>query len=519
MRAPLLFLLVACSASIDDPTGTPRPEPTPRELACDEGPTTASTPLTRLNRTQWSEAVATLLDLDATEVAATLVDDARAGGFDVGRGVSAVHLERYLDAAASIAALADVARLVGDDTQIDFARRLARRAWRRTPTPEELDALATLHALGDTPDASARLVIEAIVASPDFLFHVEASPDTAPGDVARLDDHALASRLAFFLWRGLPDDALLADAEAGVLHDTLETHARRLIADPRFELAVRDFHRQWLGLEAIENLVKGETYADFDADVARDLRASLEAFVAHVYANDATLDALLTDDTVFVNARLGVLYGLPTDSSILVATHDPNRRGLLGQPGLLARLGKPDQSDPIHRGLFVRERLLCQTLPMPPNDVDLTIRPPEPGASTRDRFAEHTASEACAVCHRLIDPIGFGFESFDGIGRFRTTDEGVAVDTSGEVLGAEDASGTFDGQPELAEQLAQSATVRRCVATQWMRFALGREESAADACSIDDVDARFATAGGDLRELVIAIATSDAFRHRRVPTP
>jgi hypothetical protein len=241
--------------------------------------------------------------------------------------------------------------------------------------------------------------------------------------------------------------------------------------------------------------------------------------VAHVYANDATLDALLTDDTVFVNARLGALYGLPTESATLVATPDPNRRGLLGQPGLLARLGKPDQSDPIHRGLFVRERLLCQTLPMPPNDVDLTIRPPEPGASTRDRFAEHTASEACAVCHRLIDPIGFGFESFDGIGRFRTTDEGVAVDTTGEVLGAEDASGTFDGQPELAEQLARSETVRRCVATQWMRFALGREESAADACSIDDVDARFAAAGGDLRELVIAIATSDAFRHRRVPTP
>ncbi len=198
-------------------------------------------------------------------------------------------------------------------------------------------------------------------------------------------------------------------------------------------------------------------------------------------------------------------------------TPTEGRPGLLAHPGLLALLAKPDQSDPIHRGLFVRRQLLCQELPAPPNDADLVVEDPAPGLSTRDRFAQHTASAACASCHELIDPIGFAFESFDGMGRVRVEDEGVTVDTTGGIVNGGDATSTFDGVDELTQVLATSERVRQCYATQWFRFALRRQETSADGCSLVEINQRFSESGGDLNELLLSIVTSDAFRHRRSP--
>jgi hypothetical protein len=194
------------------------------------------------------------------------------------------------------------------------------------------------------------------------------------------------------------------------------------------------------------------------------------------------------------------------------------RAGVLTQPGLMALLAYPDQSSPVARGVFVRERMLCQHLPPPPNDVVIEPPDPDPNATTRERFAQHTADAACSGCHSLIDPLGFGFEHYDAIGRFRTDENGLPVDASGSLGGIADASqvGDYEGAVELADKLLASTDFQECVAHQWTTFALGREPGEDDACAMQGIRQSFADSGGDLRELLVSIATSDSFRFRVV---
>ncbi|MEM9074352.1 MAG: DUF1592 domain-containing protein, partial [Myxococcota bacterium] len=474
-------------------------------------------PLSRLTRVQYQNTLADLLNVDA-EVAEGFVEDERVAGFEAARTISSLHVEKYLEAARELASEVDLPAVVtcssGEDCARGFIADFGRRAFRRELTASDVDDLLATWRVGNESsfDDGIRLVIEATLGSPDFLYHVETG-EIVDEDLLRLDDVSVASRLSYFLWASMPDDALL-DAAAGGSLD-LESEARRMLDDPRFENTVQSFYRQWLGLERIENLVKSDlVYPEFRTAEARDLRTSLEMYLEEVhFGDDPSLEALLLSEGYFVNDRLAALYDEEATGAF---TRSPGRRGLLEQPGLLALLAKSNQSDPIHRGIFVREQLLCDPLREPPNDVDLVVREPEPGLSTRDRFAEHTSNEVCASCHRLIDGIGFGFEAYDGIGRFRTEDEGVAIDTSGEIVEGGDTTGTFDGVRELSERLAESETVRQCYAKQWFRYALQRESTAEDACSLATIDAAFAESGNNLRELLIQIVTSDAFRHRRL---
>ncbi|MDD9935644.1 MAG: DUF1588 domain-containing protein, partial [Myxococcales bacterium] len=192
------------------------------------------------------------------------------------------------------------------------------------------------------------------------------------------------------------------------------------------------------------------------------------------------------------------------------------RTGLLTQGSLLAGYGSPAASSPVKRGKWVRVRMLCQDLPDPPNDVP-ELPSPLPGVSTRERFAMHTDNPACAGCHTLIDGLGFGFEHYDGIGAFRTMDQGAMVDASGEINQTRDIDGTYEGVPDLAGVLAGSQQVMDCASTQWMRFALARRETPEDACSLMAVREAFDASGGDLRELMVALTQTDAFRYYRRP--
>ena len=234
-----------------------------------------------------------------------------------------------------------------------------------------------------------------------------------------------------------------------------------------------------------------------------------------------SLYSLFQADFAYVNERLAPIYGVEgiTGTEMQRVLVDPTARsGLLTHPALLTLLGKSNQSDPIHRGVFVRQRLLCQQLPPPPDDVDLTVPDLEPGLTTRERFDQHRDEPRCAGCHQLIDPIGYGFEGYDGIGRFRTSEEGQSIDASGEVVSGGDASGAFEGVVELSDQLVSSDAVRACVARQWFRYATGRIESTDDVCTLGELDRRFEASGYDVRELMIAMVATDAFTHRRIPT-
>jgi hypothetical protein len=192
------------------------------------------------------------------------------------------------------------------------------------------------------------------------------------------------------------------------------------------------------------------------------------------------------------------------------------RAGFLTQPGFLALTGAADGSHPVRRGKAVYEKLLCRELPPPPANVP-PAKPASAGGSTRDRFTEHDNNDCAKACHQLIDPLGFAFENYDGIGKYRTMDNGKMVDASGEVE-LDGASKRFANAVELSAHLAGSAEVRRCFATQWVRFALARQESAADLASVDTAAAAFAPASASVRDLMAAVAAMRSFRYRS-PSP
>ncbi len=303
----------------------------------------------------------------------------------------------------------------------------------------------------------------------------------------------------------------------------IEAAARRMLADPRARPVVVEFHRQWLGLSALDRLAKdARVYPEFDEELRAGMRAETAAFVEAAYFGpERTLAQLLTAERSFVTPALARLYGVPPPSGSgpqPAALPRDQRAGLLTQAGFLAVHALPDQSSPVHRGKLVREQILCQ--PMPPQPPGLMVTPPEvdPRRPTRERFAQHASDPQCAGCHELMDPIGFGFERYDGLGRFRASDGGAAVDDRGEVTAADGSGFTFQGARQLGEKLAASPVVEQCLATQWYRFAFGRLEGPGDQCSLRELQAAFAGAR-DLGELLVAVTRTEAFRHRPGGTP
>jgi len=194
-----------------------------------------------------------------------------------------------------------------------------------------------------------------------------------------------------------------------------------------------------------------------------------------------------------------------------------NRAGILTQASFLAVQAHPDQTSPVLRGKFVRTKLMCQSIPPPPMDVDITPPAITSAPTARERFAAHeSAGSSCNSCHQLMDPVGLAFESFDAVGQYRTTENGATIDLSGRLVGSADPAldGTFNGVRELATKLAGSDQVRDCVATQWFRYAAGRTEEVPDGCSLTTLQDTFGASGGDLGELVVAMTQTDAFWYR-----
>jgi hypothetical protein len=241
-------------------------------------------------------------------------------------------------------------------------------------------------------------------------------------------------------------------------------------------------------------------------------------FADHVIrSGDGLLDTLFTSASSFIDAPLAELYGvtLPSghDAAQPFQLNATERAGILTQAGVLAVHSHADQGSPVRRGKMVRENLLCQPLAPPPPDADTTPPEPDPNASTRDRFEQHRADPKCAGCHSLIDPLGFGFENYDGIGTFRSMEAGKPIDASGQLAGT-DIDGAFVGAAELSRKLAASPQVRACLAQHWFNYALGRTKSDADACSMDAMARAFA-ATNNIRDLLQALVTTDAFRYGR----
>jgi len=517
-------------------------------VSCDDRVSPGAAEARLLTRLQYDNTVRDLLG-DSSAPAQSFPAENTLLGFGNNASVhreSLLLAERQLTAAESVAAAA-VARGVdallpcsagdrSDACVTNFVTTFGYRAFRRPLRDGESQPFVDLFQQAKTEwgfDAALTMVIQAFLQAPQFLYRPESlttGDDTPEGMTAGatigLDSYQVASRLSYFLWNTMPDAELFALADQSKLssEDTVREQARRMLEDDKARTTVGDFYAQWLGVTSFPGLTRnapdGTATGAYDDVWAK----SLAAFGQHTFWDEGgTLAALFTSKSVFLDSSLAVLYGFDANAggalsrdAVTSLFEDPNRSGILTQPALMALLAHAEQSAPVQRGKFVREQVLCQILPPPPPDVDTTPPDPDPKATTRERFKEHSANERCASCHRLLDQVGFGFEEFDQLGRFRAEENGFPVDSSGTVFDAGDPTvdGAFDGASDLSAKLAASPQVEACMATQWFRYGMGRAEQTDDSCNLERVKSAFSGSGGDFKELLVSLATSDAFRYR-----
>src|SRR4029453_10498532 len=374
----------------------------------------------------------------------------------------------------------------------------------------------------------ARIVIEAMLQSPSFLFWLYSSsmPEWKP--------YARASRLSYFLWDSMPDEWLLESARTGELDspDGFEKAARRMLGSPKAVLAVDEFVSQWLRFDEGANMLKERrAFPQFTRELALAMAEETRRLVSDLVWNDRNFMELYSANYTFVNGDLAAIYNLPAPASDFARVSYPpesERAGILGQGTFLALTSKPAETSPTARGLFVREHLLCQRVPLPPPGVNMNLPPitEEKPRTNRDRLAVHLSNESCAGCHKLIDPIGFGFEKFDALGaqhdKFKVALPGnrrnpenkptsieLEVDTKAFIAGIENSD--FSSPRELGQILASNRQCQECVVKQLFRYAVGRAETTADKPVIDRAYESFPRSQFRFKELRVAVIKGREF--------
>lgn len=516
------------------PTGATVPE------SCFVSDAPVSIGITKLRRLTRAALDRSILDLTGVAAGAdtSLSPDERIGPFNSNAiaPVTELLVQQSQELAERVAL--DVQPLLGSLVPCDvpsadgacarqFAADFAGRAFRRPLEAVELDRFVALFEIGRSGSGTERglqLIVEAVLQSPSFLYHVDVGVSGLPTATPELlDGYGLAARLSFFLWQSVPDAELMSLAAAGSLSDVavLQAQAQRLLDDPRSAPVIGSFHRQWLGLEGLLDQAKDPSlFPSFDAELAEAMLDEVDRFSNYVVRDqNGTLAALLTANIAFPDARLAEIYGVApsADRELPVSLPADQRSGILTQAAFLARHAHGNQTSPVHRGLVVRENLLCQPIMPPPADVAVVVPPPSDATTTRERFAAHVADRGCAGCHEVIDPPGLAFEHYDAIGVYRTHEGSIPVDASGEMIQVgPELSGEFGSAMDLVPDLSAAPEVSECTTRQWFRFALGRIESDDDVCSVNDAYQTFSESGGTIRELLLAIALSDAFRYVRL---
>jgi hypothetical protein len=493
-------------------------------------------PLRRLTLEQYVNTIRDLLGV-SDPITADLPVDEGAGGFysNIIAPITELQVEKYRAAAEVLAARAveNLPRLISCDPEGGqeeacagrFISAFGRRAYRRP-----LGAGEEARYRGLFADARARsdfrggirVVVETMLQSVHFLYRFEPAVGGGRPAVMALPPYAMASRLSYFLWNTMPDEALFAAAEAGALstRDQIAAQAARMTADARFSDAAVSFHLQWLDVVELPGKEKKKSMHPLWSEETRAaMREETVRFVGDVIkSGDGRLETLLTASYSIAGGPLLKLYGADSkvDGWHRIALDPTQRAGLLTQASVLAVHAHWDKSSLVHRGKLIREKLLCEVLPPPPPEVNNSLPPADPKVSARERFEEHRAEVSCARCHRLIDPLGAPFEMFDAIGNYRTKDGPNPIDSEGELKGTRTSDGPVKNAAELARRLATADEVRECVARQWLRFALGREETADENPSLAAAMKAFRASDFRIPALVVAIAQTDAFRYQQV---
>lgn len=494
--------------------------------------------LRRLNRAEYNNTIR-----DLTGLTLNLADDFPSD--DVGEGfdnigdvltISPILLEKYLAAAEQIAEQAYddekarrriLVRQAGEgDDKLEIARLnfqdFATRAFRRPVTEAEMGRLIQVMFRAWSNDASEADVfkagITAILSSPHFLFRVERDPAADDDDgIRELDDYELASRLSYFLWSTMPDRELFDLAAAGKLRDreTLSRQTLRMLQDPKSDALVENFAGQWLQLRDVDVLAPDpDLFPSFDDSLRQAMRRETELLFATIVREDRSVLEFLNADYTFVNQRLAKHYGFPDvrgQEFQRVSLSGP-RRGILTHASILMLTSNPTRTSPVKRGKWVLDNLLGEPPPDPPADVPPLEEDAETLGSLRERMEQHRANEACAVCHRKMDAIGFSLENFDAVGSWRDVDGRTQIDPSGQLPGGRQ----FAGPAELVQILAEEKKTAfcRCLTEKMLTYALGRGLQGYDRCTINGIVDRLTDNKYRFSQLVLGVVHSDAFTMR-----
>lgn len=407
----------------------------------------------------------------------------------------------------------------------------ASRAFRRPVSAAEMSGYAQLvdvaKSVGDGFEQGIAAGLRAILLSPRFLFRVEANP--GPAHNAPLDDYEVASRLSYFLWSSMPDDQLFARAAGGALHDAVSIvdEVRRLLADPRSSALVDNLAGEWLGSRQMAVQQVTLTDVTFDAALRNAMAAEASLFLGEMFRGGHAVKELLSADFLFANDRLAAHYGLTGTGTLgsalvkLPLTDSRRSGGILTQANTLTVTSMRDRTSPTRRGKWVSENLLCVVIPPPPPMIP-QLPPPSTTAPTsvRERLAQHRAKgSTCNGCHQFIDPIGFGLEHFDAVGRWRDTDNGVAIDATGNVPVS---NAAFDGAVGLATAVGDDPRFLDCMIKKVMTYAVGRTlvttpssgSPMDDTAGLADIHAQLGSTDARLDRLIELVASSPAMTMR-----
>lgn len=475
--------------------------------------------LRRLTHTQYDNTVRDLLG-DRTFPSKQFPPEDFIDGFQnqyEAQSISPMLADNYASAAEKLAA-----NWEGADPGPQFVNQFGKRAFRRPLTLEEQARYTSLYKQG-----KAKLVIEAMLQSPAFLFRAETAATPA------LRPYTRASRLAYLLWNTMPDEALIKSAEKGELNTAagLEAVARRMLADPRAREATGEFIAQWFRFDSIVTMVKERrAFPLFTRELALAMTEETRRLADDLIWNNQSFMEFYTANYTYLNADLAGLYKLPApaDEFTKVTLPESSERGggVLGHASFLSLTAKPADTSITARGLFVREHILCQQVPQPPPGVNTNLPVGDEGKplGNREKLQVHLVNPSCASCHNLIDPIGYGLEKFDGSGAWREkarvevpkynrreenkTVE-VPIDNSGWVTGIERSE--FRSPRELGPILAANPQCQECVVKQYFRYAMGRHETAADRPVIERVASRFRQSGFRFQDMMIELVRFTEF--------
>ena len=410
----------------------------------------------------------------------------------------------------------------------EIARSLSRDGYRRPPTDAELDVLVDVYDLARNNElnhpAALGLMLKAVLVSPQFLFITPAKRNISGEPIVLLDDHQLASRLSYLLWSAPPDAELSALADKGELHqpDVLRAQVERLLKHGRSRALFDGFGAQWLRLGELDQLVFDlEMFPQMTPALRKAMIEEARLFFESIVRENQSMVRFVDSDYTFLNEPLAKLYGL--EESVRgtkmqrVKLTNPNRGGILGMPATLATTSFPNRTSPVRRGVWVLEQILGDHVPPPPPNVpelEEQDNKQVEGLTLRQRTELHQSEATCANCHKVFDPIGFGLENFDAIGRWREKNEvGVAIDSAGKLPNGK----VFSTPAELKNLLVQrEADLARNLTERLMAYALGRQLEGYDDIVIDRLMIKIAKDKYRVRTIITEVITSYLFTHRRI---